>query len=142
MRNIDIKWVMTADPATIGPDDHIETACSRLEVGDIHHLPVVEDGKLVGVVSSSDLLKLHLLEDGVTSALDVTVDAIMEKSPITIDSTSSMRDAAIRLSAGSFHALPVVEPDNTLVGIVTTSDLIRQVLLHTANDARRSGTGS
>ena len=39
MRNIDIKWVMTADPATIGPDDHIETACSRLEAGDIHHLP-------------------------------------------------------------------------------------------------------
>ena len=37
MRNIDIKWVMT-NPATIGPDDHIETACSRLEAGDIHHL--------------------------------------------------------------------------------------------------------
>ena len=142
MRDIDIKWVMTADPVTISPDDHIETAHRRLGAGDIHHLPVVEDGRLVGVVSSSDLLKLHLLEEGVTSALDATVSAIMERNPITIDSASSIRDAAMRLSAGSFHALPVVGPDNKLVGIVTTSDLIRRMLLHTPGEARHVQAGS
>ena len=128
MRDIPIIRIMTTDPETVGPEFPASAAKSILGSGDIHHLPVVRDGKLIGIVSSSDLLKIYLLENGSTSLEDVTVNRIMTTDPIVLESQASLRDAATILSEGGFHALPVVESDRTLVGIVTSSDLIDHLL--------------
>ncbi|MGI9204427.1 MAG: CBS domain-containing protein [Woeseiaceae bacterium] len=128
MRDIAINRVMTTQPAAVEPSDLISTARRLLEPGRIHHLPVVEQGLLVGIVSTSDLLKFHLLEGGTSTADETTVSQIMEADPVTLESNASLRDAATKLSVGGYHALPVIEPDRTLVGIVTTSDLITHLL--------------
>jgi len=128
MRNTDINRIMTTNPTTLSPSDSIERAQSLLQSENLHHLPVVEEGKLVGLVSSADLLKCYLLEGGASAAGSTSVRAIMIANPVTLRAGSSLRDAAVKLASGGFHALPVIDTDRILIGIVTSSDLIGHLL--------------
>jgi CBS domain-containing protein len=119
---------MTTDPVKIGPGDSAAEARELLESSAIHHLPVVENGKLVGIVSSADLLKLYMLDDEVALSALATVSQIMELNPVILAVTATLRDAAEKLMSGGFHALPVVDADRNLVGIVTSVDLIDALL--------------
>lgn len=128
MRDISIGQIMTADPATVSPQSSAAEARRLLDSNVIHHLPVVEGSRLVGIVSSSDLLKLHLLDDKMTIFTRATVDQIMETNVIVLNRNATLRDAAEKLSMGSFHSLPVVDRKRRLLGIVTSSDLIGELL--------------
>ena len=133
MRDITIGRIMTTDPATVGPEDSVATAQHLLESRGIHHLPVLDGDKLVGILSSSDLMKLHGFKGndkvGHEATEAITVGQIMEAEPITLDTTADLVDVAMKLSEGGFHALPVVASDDTLVGIVTSSDLVNHLLM-------------
>lgn len=120
---------MTTNPVTVTAEDSVANAKDLLQSHGIHHLPVVEDGILVGILSSSDFLKLHVLRDRTQALAAITVSQIMEAEPVTLDVFADLVDVATKLSEGGFHALPVVEADNVLVGIVTSSDLINHVLM-------------
>lgn len=128
MRDLPIDRIMTPDPATVGPQDSIIYARRLLDTNFVHHLPVVEGGRLVGIVSTTDLLKLHLLDDHLSIYERVTVDQIMETNLVVVEKGATLRDAAEKLCMGHFHALPVVDRRRHLVGIVTTSDLIGELL--------------
>lgn len=127
MRDQQVRRIMSTNPATIGPFAPSSDARHLLESGGINHLPVVDDGKLVGIVSTSDLLKLYLLDEELTGAT-TTVDQIMQPDPISLDESGTLREAAEKLSTGGFHALPIVDEDKHLVGIVTSTDLIDHLL--------------
>jgi CBS domain-containing protein len=148
MRDIAINRIMTTDPVTIGPGDSVASAMELLESRDIHHLPVVEDGVLVGMLSSADLLKLQVLRERPKALASIRVRQIMVRDPITLDVFADLIDVAKALNDGSFHALPVVEADNVLVGIVTSSDLINHLLMQiprgdsSLTDERRGETAS
>lgn len=128
MRNISIDSIMTPDPVTVSPQSSVAEARRLLDNHVIHHLPVVEDGRLVGVISSSDFLKLYLFDDAMTLFSRATVDQIMETNVIVLSKRATLRDAAEKLAMGNFHALPVVGRHRKLVGIVTSSDLIGELL--------------
>lgn len=128
-----VAHIMTTNPKTI----HLKTPVS--EVGEIfsegkfHHLPVVDGKELIGIVSYFDLIRVSFEGSfGVTdkkavySVLDHMLDiaAIMTKDPLCIQEKGTIRDAAEKLSTGKFHALPVVNDNHELVGIVTSKDLI------------------
>lgn len=130
MRDTNVDRVMTNDPAFVSPNTSVAEARALLEYGDLHHLPVVRKGKLEGIVSSADLLKLFLLDDPAHPPAAVTVGNIMVKNPKTLPVTATLRDAAMVLTAGNFHALPVVDDDGTLKGIVTSTDLSLYLLRH------------
>jgi len=129
MRDIAINRVMSIEPSTIGPNDSVAKAIEILESEAIHHLPVVEDGVLVGIMSSSDLLKLNVLRERAGALAAIRVHQIMEAEPVTLDVFADLIDIATKLVEGGFHALPVVESDNVLVGIVTSSDLINHLIM-------------
>ena len=129
MRDIAINRIMTIDPVTTKPTDSAGSAMELLASLDIHHLPVVEDGVLVGMLSSADLLKLHVLKERPNALAAIQVSQIMVADPITLDVFADLIDVARALSDGSFHALPVVEADNVLVGIVTSTDLVNHLLM-------------
>ncbi|MCA8990081.1 MAG: CBS domain-containing protein [Planctomycetaceae bacterium] len=102
-----------------------------------HHLPVVSGDKLVGIISFVDLMRVSFADSfGVTAqqavyeVLDRTlsVESVMTKDPVTIDSSQTIQDAAEKLADGAFHALPVVGNDNELLGMVTSADLIRYLI--------------
>jgi acetoin utilization protein AcuB len=120
---------MTVAPTTVKPEDSVANAKRILEAEGIHHLPVVEDGVLVGILSSSDLLKLNILRERPNALAAIRVDQIMEADPVTLDVFADLIDVATKLAEGGFHALPVVESDNVLVGIVTSSDLVNHILM-------------
>lgn len=128
MRDIAINRIMTTDPLTVGPGESVAVAKDLLESNGIHHLPVVEGGVLVGILSSSDLLKLHVLRGRAEAIEAITVSQVMEAEPVTLDIFADLVDVARKLSEGGFHSLPVVEADNVLVGIVTSTDLINHLL--------------
>lgn len=128
MRDLPINRVMTPNPATVAPDDSAATARALLANDGMHHLPVVADEKLVGIVSSADFLKLYLLDAGGGQSDAAKVRHIMEKNPVVLDTAANLRDAALRLSAGGFHALPVVDAEHRLEGIVTSGDLLEFVV--------------
>ena len=128
MRDTAIDRIMTEDPETIGPGDSASAARALLESAGVHHLPVVEDGKLSGIVSSADFLKLSMLGEHVGLSAHATVEQIMEPNPIVLPAATSLRDAAEKLMVGGFHALPVVDEQRMLVGIVTSGDLIDALL--------------
>ena len=119
---------MTTDPTTVQIGDPISVAKQMFVSGDIHHLPVVKNGLLVGIISSSDLLKFHLLDGDPAALSSATVGQIMEADPVVLQSGASLRDAATTLSIGGYHALPVIEHNRALVGIVTTVDLVTHLL--------------
>lgn len=128
MRDTSIDRIMTINPVMIGPGDSAAKARELLETSAIHHLPVVENGRLVGIVSSADLLKLYVLDQEVALSALATVSQIMELKPVVLTTTATLRDAAEKLMSGGFHALPVVDDDRNLVGIVTSVDLIDALL--------------
>jgi len=134
VRDVSINRIMTTDPATVDVNDSISVATQLLESGDIHHLPVIENGLLAGILSSSDLLKFHLLTSDPAAVPAGKVRQIMEPDPVVLDSGASLRDAATTLSVGGYHALPVVEQDRELVGIVTTVDLVTHLLQQIPRD--------
>ncbi len=128
MRDIGIDRIMTENPSTIGPDASVAEARDVLRLDSVHHLPVVEDGKLVGIVSASDVLNRMLVEKNSALLASIPVRRFMEQDPVVLTRNATLRDAALQLSSGAFHSLPVVGPDHALLGILTTSDLIRYVL--------------
>lgn len=98
----------------------------------VHHVPVLTGKKLVGLVSFTDMMKLSLVINGATEhTIDTIIDQqftikdVMSDNLVTLNVKDSVRQAADKLSEGSFHSLPVVDENDNLVGIVTSTDLIR-----------------
>ena len=127
MRDGDISRFMTTEPTTVAPDTPASEARALLASETMHHLPVVDEGRLVGIVSTSDLLKLYLLDDHRAGSL-ATVSQIMEDEPMVLHERATLREAAEVLSLGGFHALPIVDEAGRLVGILTSTDLIDHLL--------------
>ena len=130
MRNQSIDRVMTVSPVTLTPDDTLSNARNLFDSTGVHHMPVIDDGRLVGILSASDFLKIHLLKNLDNSLDKVAVRHLMQPNPVVLRSGASLRDAAEKFSAGGFHALPVMGDDGTVEGIVTTSDLVQYLLQH------------
>lgn len=121
---------MTESPVTLTSDQKLSEARNLMSSDVIHHLPVVDDGKLVGILSASDLVKLSLMyesdDESLNQFLDrqYTVGSVMQKQPITVGVEATVGEAAVLLSTGAFHALPVIGYDGSLKGIVTTTDMV------------------
>ena len=117
---------------TVSPDDTLAAAQALLEREQVHHLLVVEHERMVGILSSADLLKLALLLQpqpgqslGETAeSLGMKVRDVMQSKVAVVRENTSLRDAARALTLGGFHALPVLAIDDTPIGIVTSSDLV------------------
>ncbi len=132
-RNDPISHLMTRDPFCVQRGQPISEVRRLLAEHTIHHVPVVDGKRLVGMVSSLDLVKLAW---GSTDSrwFDAIVDHtkaladVMSADPVCLRATQTVREAAEVLAEGKFHGLPVVDVEGNLVGIVTSTDLIRYLL--------------
>ena len=126
-----VRDCMTADPFTVEPEDSLQRAVDLLRRRDIRSVTVIQDGKLVGIVSDRDLRQvapsypLFRDEDEIrryTENLKVT--AAMTADPMVVSPDASLVEAAKLLETYRISALPVVERGK-LVGIVSVTDLLR-----------------
>jgi CBS domain-containing protein len=129
-----VKDIMTQNPATLERNETLDLAESVMNLGRIRHMPVVDDGKLVGIVSQRDLFRSALITAlgfgrKVTSALikTIKVKEIMTEKVITIAPNASIKDAARQMIEKKIGCLPVVEEDR-LIGLVTETDMLRYVV--------------
>ena len=112
---------MTKNPVTIEPDDFLMHALRRMQAGGFRRLPVVEKQKLVGILTERDL-RAH------QGYLERTkVNGVMVEHPITIDSGSTLEEAAQIMLRHQIGGLPVVDAGR-LVGIITATDALKAFL--------------
>jgi CBS domain-containing protein len=130
-----VSMVMTTgELVTADPEDELSSVWATFRAGQVGHVPVLSDGTtLVGIVSLADLLKRylgeHLNEDSEKrESAALRVKHVMTKNIETIRPTSSVRHAAQLFSSGGFHSLLVTATDGELLGIVTSTDIIRALL--------------
>lgn len=126
MRNKPVERIMTTPPVVVVPSMSIAGARKLLARNSIHHLPVVEQGRLVGILSAADVAH---------AAPTATVADAMQAGPISVPASATLREAATILATGMFHSLPVVAPGGAVVGIITTSDLITVLLQQVPSSA-------
>lgn len=125
---------MQRDVVTVKPTDSFRHAMHLIRTRGIRHLPVVEEGKVVGIVTDRDIRKasaspatglsvheLHYLLD------KLTISAIMTKPVITIGPEDTVEEAARLLLTHRIGGLPVVR-DGGLVGILTETDILEAFL--------------
>jgi len=128
-----LEW-MNPHPITVSPKTTLSEAHRIMAERNIRRLPVVEDNKLVGIVTSGDLRQaaptiatsLSLFELN-TLLNKATVDKIMKREVITIAPKSLIREAARVMLFKKISGLPVMDGDK-LVGIITESDIFRMLV--------------
>ncbi|MBQ2832500.1 CBS domain-containing protein [Methanobrevibacter sp.] len=128
MLNKKVKEIMTTDVITTTSDIDVVYAFEKLMKHKISSLPVVEDDKLVGIITATDVGHNLILDK---YELGTTVDEIMIKSVITISPEDSIETAIKVMKEGNssssiLNQLPVVE-DGKLMGIISDGDIIQEI---------------
>ena len=125
-----VRNKMTANPFTISPDQTIPEAVELLEKHNIRRLPVVQNGKLLGVVSKEDVAQASPSKATSFSVGEINyilaktkISKIMSKKLIVISPDALLEEAATLMRDNHIGFLPVVE-DGKLVGIITESDIL------------------
>lgn len=129
------KDIMTKEVVKVSPEVSLTKAKALFSQHKIRHAPVVKDRKLAGIVSLTDIQRMSFNDTYGDEELDadlamsdmLTVGQIMKTKPVTIEPEADIKAIAQVLTNAEFHALPVVKGDE-LVGIVTTTDVIRALL--------------
>jgi CBS domain-containing protein len=129
-----VDW-MTKDVVCVAPSDSIKFAKDLMFQHCIRHVAVIQNEELVGIISKNDVDRFDIPSYDESDPLktklaeQINVAFIMTKSVNTLDIHDTVKDAAEMLSLTSYHALPVMK-DDKLVGIITSTDLIRYLLHH------------
>ena len=131
-----VEDLMTSKVFTVEQHDMIDRVFFLLHYEKVRHLPVVEKGKVVGIVSDRDLYKalgpksnsstIEAVEG--TTQLQVIpqkVQHIMKRGVLTVNPDTYASEAASIMAENKVGALPVVDSNNKLVGIVTATDILR-----------------
>ena len=134
-QHVPIATIMSKNVVKLNLSDDLTKAEMLFKKHKIRHIPVVDGPMIIGMLSYTDLLRISFVDavDDYDDDVDVTVynlftvEQVMAKKLVTVSPKTTIKEAAQILASREFHALPVCE-DNVLVGIVTTTDLIRYLI--------------
>lgn len=125
-----IRDVMSAPVVTIDASAALVDAALLLRGNSMRHLPVVHDGKLVGLISDRDIqrcapsLLIPVTEETYNSVFsDTKVERVMIRDPQCVSSSEPLSAAIVRMQEAKCGCLPVVD-SGVLVGILTRGDLL------------------
>lgn len=149
MTELVARDIMTKDPLTVGPEVSVTDAAHLMSERRIGALPVIEGGRLVGLVTEGDLImqdvKVHFptylsllggyifapgaadrFESALRKAVGATVRDVMTVDPITVTPDALVTDVATLIVERDVARVPVVE-GSAVVGIVSKSDIVRSL---------------
>lgn len=115
---------MTRNVISIGPGDTLEDAHALMTEWNIRHLPVVQENRLIGILSDRDVYLHGTRPDGVLRVAPIPVAEAMSANPVTCWAASSIAHVAGLMVKHKIDAVPVVDAEDTLVGLVTATDLL------------------
>jgi CBS domain-containing membrane protein len=128
-----VTEIMMGSPVTLKPEDTLDLANDVISLGRIRHIPVVDAGRLVGLLSERDLMGAaasHVfgLKQKTKSALlkSVLIRDVMRKRVVTVAPETSIKEAAHLMADKKIGCVPVVS-NGAIVGLVTTTDILRYV---------------
>ena len=135
MERTRVRDIMSSPAITISPDATLPAANALMKEKQIRHLPVLEKGRLVGIVSRGDLreasisasinadqYELHFLLN------KLTVGQLMTRKVRTVAPDALVVDAAELMTEHKIAGLPVVDAEGAVIGIVTESDLLQMLV--------------
>jgi len=120
-----LAMVMNRDPLTLSPQDSVEHAASIIVKTKVTHFPVVENGKLVGILTPTDLL--YEVEN---KASGVPVEELALSPCVPIFQDSPLRVALVTFKVSGVSALPVLDANGRLSGILTDRDVFNKSLIN------------
>lgn len=118
-----INEVMTRDVISLSGTSDLKHAAELMKEFNVGSLPVVEEGKVIGIVTDRDIAIRAFGEKK-----DVVVRDIMTSNPVTVDESIDIKKASDIMSQRQIRRLPVVSKDKTLVGMVSLGDLALEPL--------------
>lgn len=131
-RHMKVRDLMSTELVTLTEDETLAHAERCMDRGRIRHLPVVRNGKLVGLVTHRDLLAASF---SVFADVDrdeqrrvfatIPVKELMHRDVVTVSPDLQVSEAARILLKNKFGCLPVVADDDTLLGLITEADFLR-----------------
>jgi acetoin utilization protein AcuB len=112
---------MSREVLTVTPDTEFHRALDLMRTRNVHHLPVVDGGRVVGMAAERDLL----LAAANFGSAEVPVGEIMSAPAVCIAENALLKDAARLLVQRHIGSLPVVDANDALVGIITETDIFK-----------------
>lgn len=129
--NIPVLEIMISKVVTVTPSQKLIDVRHVFEKRNFHHhIPVIENGKLEGVISLIDFLfaiKDASLDGDDEAYHHLTVEHIMREHPMTMNSSSTLREVAQELAKGKVHAI-VIADENKIKGIISAADVMQYLL--------------
>jgi acetoin utilization protein AcuB len=129
-----VRRIMSTSVVTVAMDDPLARIKDIFDRHGFHHVLVVEQGRLVGVVSDRDLLKAlspHLGKASETArdlaSLGKRAHQIMSRNLVTLTADADIHDAIQTFNRGRVSCIPIVDADNRPVGIVSWRDILRAI---------------
>ncbi len=130
---MNVSDIMSKHVVTVESDDRLSTVKEIFDNAKFHHLLVVEDGALFGVVSDRDLLKSISPNIGTNrytprdlETLNKPVHSVMSRKLFTLRETASIEDAIALFNAHAISCIPIVDADNHILGIMTWRDILKR----------------
>jgi len=127
----DIWWLFSRQTVSITPKESVLKSALLMRDRNFRHLPVLEEGQIVGMISVQDLVdSLHLMLRSSSSAekvkrsLEIPVERIMSMHPVVVELWDGLYDVVKKFCFYDVGALPVVDEHGTVQGIVTLRDLV------------------
>lgn len=131
-----VSEIMTKHPITVGKEDNLLKVEKIFSENRIHHIPVIDEGKICGIVSKSDYLffKRGYQEDMIDFEMDQLrmrswkVKEVMTSKIATMEADERINVAIEVFKENLFHAIPITD-NGALVGILSTYDILKTIAI-------------
>lgn len=134
-KNEPVSKIMSTQLATVQVGQPLSQVRKVMVESRIHHVPIIDGKKLVGLISFTDLMKINFVINGADErSIDLIIDQqfaitdVMTTELTTIKPGDTVREAAQALAKGNFHSLPIVDEAGDIAGIVTSTDLLNYLV--------------
>lgn len=128
-----VREIMMGSPVTLKPEDTLDLANDVISLGRIRHIPVVDEGRLVGIITERDLIgtaasQIFGLKQKSKSALlkSILIKDVMKKRVVTVSPGTAIKNVAHMMAEKKIGCVPVLS-SGAVVGLVTTTDILRYV---------------
>jgi acetoin utilization protein AcuB len=131
---MNVRQIMSSKPVTVEMDDSLRTVKEIFDHLHFHHLVVVEEGRLYGVISDRDLLKALSPNLGTAAessrdaaTLNKRVHQVMTRKPITLHPDASLMEAINVFNTHRISCIPIVDHEHRPVGLLSWRDIFRSM---------------